>query len=236
MSAQSCAATSAHYWEQRSRRFAARGAGLAAVCSYGMPELYNRAIQYSQRLALAPHLRVPAGTRVLDVGCGIGRWSRLLAARGRLDDCFARLDRCGADPELVVLCKRCLSPDKADRPADAGELAKAVAYLRAVADERARQAELDRVKAEAEAKEQRKRRRVQLAFAAAVGVLLVGGGAVELDHRVDRGAAEQLLLVFELRSDRVEHLDRRADDLGADPVAGEQDNFGRHQARDGTRS
>ena len=75
-------AASAHYWEQRARRFAGHGQGLAAVCSYGMPELYNRAIQCSQRLALAPHLKVAAGTRVLDVGCGIGRWSRLLAARG----------------------------------------------------------------------------------------------------------------------------------------------------------
>jgi SAM-dependent methyltransferase len=70
------------YWEERARRFAASGAGLGAVCSYGMPLHYNRAIHLSQRLALAPWLRVPPGTRVLDVGCGVGRWSRLLAARG----------------------------------------------------------------------------------------------------------------------------------------------------------
>ena len=104
--------------------------------------------------------------------------------RAKLDDAFARLDACGADPELVALCKRCLAPEQADRPADAGEVAAAVAGLRAAADERARQAELDRVraegeraKAEAEAREQRKRRRVQLALAAAVGLLLAGGGA-----------------------------------------------------------
>lgn len=70
------------YWEERARRFAASGAGLAAVCSYGMPLHYNRLIHLSQRLALAPWLRVSAGARVLDVGCGVGRWSRLLAARG----------------------------------------------------------------------------------------------------------------------------------------------------------
>jgi ubiquinone/menaquinone biosynthesis C-methylase UbiE len=70
------------YWEDRARRFAAKGHGLAAVCSYGMPELYNRAIQLEQRLALRPWLRVAPGCRVLDVGCGVGRWSRLLAGRG----------------------------------------------------------------------------------------------------------------------------------------------------------
>jgi SAM-dependent methyltransferase len=70
------------YWEDRAQRFAGEGAGLAAVCAYGMPEFYNRTIQLEQRLALKPWLDVKPGTRVLDVGCGVGRWSRLLAARG----------------------------------------------------------------------------------------------------------------------------------------------------------
>jgi 2-polyprenyl-3-methyl-5-hydroxy-6-metoxy-1,4-benzoquinol methylase len=74
--------TSAIYWEQRARRFASSGEGLAAVCAYGMPDFYNRMIQRTQRRALAPWLQVSAGTRVLDIGCGVGRWSRLLASRG----------------------------------------------------------------------------------------------------------------------------------------------------------
>jgi SAM-dependent methyltransferase len=72
------------YWEDRARRFAVEGDGLAAVCAYGMPVFYNRAIDLEQRLALAPWLHVPCGCRVLDLGCGIGRWSRLLAARGAM--------------------------------------------------------------------------------------------------------------------------------------------------------
>ena len=73
-----------HYWEDRARRFAAEGTGLAAVCSYGMPEFYNRMIHRCQHRALAPWLDVAPDARVLDVGCGVGRWSSLLAARGAM--------------------------------------------------------------------------------------------------------------------------------------------------------
>ncbi len=72
----------AEYWEARARRFAVQGDGLAAVCSYGMPSFYNRLIHFCQRRALERWLKVSAGMRVLDVGCGVGRWSRLLASRG----------------------------------------------------------------------------------------------------------------------------------------------------------
>lgn len=70
------------YWEARAQRFAAEREGLAAVCAYGMPEFYNRAIHLQQHMALSPWLEVPPGTRVLDVGCGVGRWSRMLATQG----------------------------------------------------------------------------------------------------------------------------------------------------------
>jgi hypothetical protein len=105
---------------------------------------------------------------------------RVQAVRGKLEDCFARLDGCGAVPELVALCKKCLAFEPADRPADGGAVAAAVAGLRAAADERARRAELDKVRVEAEkgasearALERRKRRR--LAAAAVLAVAAVGG-------------------------------------------------------------
>jgi tetratricopeptide (TPR) repeat protein len=117
-----------------------------------------------------------------------------------LSDAYARLDACGAEPELVALGKRCLAAEKADRPANAFEVAETVATLRIAADERARRAELDRVraegeraKAEAESREQKKRRRVQLALAVAVALLVaVGGGFAwwnekqEADRRAER--------------------------------------------------
>lgn len=65
------ATTAASYWDERARRFALHGPGLAAVCSYGMPAFYNRYIDICQRRALAPWLRNPRASRKRDVGCGL---------------------------------------------------------------------------------------------------------------------------------------------------------------------
>ncbi len=107
---------------------------------------------------------------------------RVMAVRGTLEDCFARLDASGAEPELVALCKRCLAFEPADRPADAGAVAQAVADLRAEADERARCAELERVRIEGEqatalarAAERRKRRRLVLGAAALLALAAISG-------------------------------------------------------------
>src|SRR5262249_26673550 len=79
---------------------------------------------------------------------------RVLAVRGKLDDCLARVERCGAEPELVALCRQCLAFEPADRPRDAGEVAQAVARLRSAAEERARTAEREQAAAEARSAEQ----------------------------------------------------------------------------------
>jgi len=121
-----------------------------------------------------------------------GESSLLLAATGKLDAAFARLHACGAEPELIALAKRCLSPIRTDRPRDAGEVAAAVAAFRANAEARARRADLDRVRAEVEraaeaekATAERKKRRAQLSLAAAT-VLLVGLGGLERGGRRSR--------------------------------------------------
>jgi hypothetical protein len=94
---------------------------------------------------------------------------------GLLIDCFERLDASGADPDLIALAKRCLAPEKEKRPENGGTVAGEIARLRTAADERARQAELERTKADVMVKEQRRRRRVMLSSSAAViAVLLVG--------------------------------------------------------------
>ncbi|HEX5461164.1 MAG TPA: methyltransferase domain-containing protein [Steroidobacteraceae bacterium] len=77
-------ATAAEYWDERARRYALQGHGLAAVCSYGMPAFYNSYIDICQRRALRRWLSRAArpGSTALDVGCGVGRWSLELARRG----------------------------------------------------------------------------------------------------------------------------------------------------------
>jgi serine/threonine-protein kinase len=93
------------------------------------------------------------GTDVLD---RLGR-----TARGELGGAFTRLDGCGADAELVLLAKACLSPEQEKRPADGNAVAAAVAAYLAAAQERQRQAEMARARGE----EERQRRRKQLAQA-----------------------------------------------------------------------
>ena len=96
---------------------------------------------------------------------------RLMAIRGDTAEAFARLDASGADAELVALAKRCLAREHEERPRDAGEVARAVSAHLAAAEERARQAELDRVRAA----EERKRQRVLLAMVGLTMLLVLMG-------------------------------------------------------------
>jgi serine/threonine-protein kinase len=80
------------------------------------------------------------------------------AMRGDTADALARLEGCGADPEMVVLATDCLASEPVDRPRDAGVVAgRVTAYLTGV-QERLRATELARVEAQARAEEEAKRR------------------------------------------------------------------------------
>ncbi|QDU23699.1 tetratricopeptide repeat protein [Urbifossiella limnaea] len=117
------------------------------------------------------------------------------AARGDVEPAFARLDACGADADLVALCKHLLSPRAADRPADGEAVADAVAAYRAGVERRLREAEAERAAAGARAAEQRKKRRVQAALAVAVVAFaaVVGLGAWWQDRQAaDRRRQDEL--------------------------------------------
>jgi tetratricopeptide (TPR) repeat protein len=108
-----------------------------------------------------------------------------------LAEANARLDGCGADAELLALCRRCLSPDPAGRPAAGQAVADGLAaYLNGVqerfraaevarAAEAARAEEATRTAAEADerARAERRARRVQL-IAAGLSLLVLLGGIV----------------------------------------------------------
>jgi tetratricopeptide (TPR) repeat protein len=85
---------------------------------------------------------------------GVPPWElHLMAAAGDLADAFARLDRCGADPELTTVARDCLSPEREHRPGDAGAVAERVAAYLAGVQERLRRAELEKAAAQVRAEE-----------------------------------------------------------------------------------
>jgi serine/threonine-protein kinase len=112
------------------------------------------------------------------------------AARADLGATFARLDTCGADPELIRLARRSLAAEAAERPRDAAVLAAELAAHRESMEARLRQAELAQAEARAQAKGERKRRRLTLGLAVSVllTVLVVGGGL--LWYQYDRARRE----------------------------------------------
>jgi tetratricopeptide (TPR) repeat protein len=122
------------------------------------------------------------------------------AGAADLAEAHALLEGCGADAELVALCRRCLGPNPADRPANGQEVADGVtAYLDGV-QQRLLTAERERAVAVAREAEQRKRRRVQRALAAAVMLLLVGGGAFAWWQ--ERQASERIATEARLTGER----------------------------------
>ena len=105
------------------------------------------------------------------------------AGAADLAEAYARLDGCGADAELVALCRRCLSPSPADRPADGQAVADGLtAYLNGV-QERLQAAERERAVAVARAKR---------GTASAQGSTLAGGVAPGVH---DAGRAEHGVLL-----------------------------------------
>jgi eukaryotic-like serine/threonine-protein kinase len=100
------------------------------------------------------------------------------ATRADLGEAFERLDRSGAEGELVVLAKACLAAAPRDRPRDAGIVLTRLNLYLAGVQERLTAAGLARAQAEARAAEERKRRLLTMALAASVlAIALVSGGA-----------------------------------------------------------
>jgi WD40 repeat protein/serine/threonine protein kinase len=88
------------------------------------------------------------------------------ASRGKLDECFARLNSLASDPQLVAIAKRALAAEPEDRFRDAGLMEKAISgYLNAV-QERLKRAEIEKTKADARAEEEGRRRKLYFVISA----------------------------------------------------------------------
>lgn len=106
-----------------------------------------------------------------------------LASRGKLTDCFQRLDQCGADADLVALTKHCLELDPKDRPRHAGVLAERITkYLESVEMKLHASETEAAVQAERIQQQQRSARKLQKMIAGlavvsllAIGISLVAG-------------------------------------------------------------
>jgi tetratricopeptide (TPR) repeat protein len=112
------------------------------------------------------------------------------AARGDVADACDRLEACGADPELIGLCRACLAAEREDRPRDAGAVASRLASHLAGVQERLRAAEVAHAAelaraqeaerttalAEARARAERRARRMTTALAASLLALTTLGG------------------------------------------------------------
>ena len=100
---------------------------------------------------------------------------RLMAIAGKLDGAFRRLDECGAEPELIALCKRCLSFVPSSRPEHAGIVADEVGRIRLRTTQRIAELEIEKQTDAVRQAEQRKRRGLRNRAAGAIAAVLVLG-------------------------------------------------------------
>jgi serine/threonine-protein kinase len=103
---------------------------------------------------------------------------RMQARLGHLAPAYQRLEASAADPQLVALARACLEGLPQDRPADAGEVARAMAAYRAQLEETQRDVALRRAAGTGASGRQPGRRVVVLVLAALVGLVLAGVGAL----------------------------------------------------------
>ena len=90
----------------------------------------------------------------------------------------ARLDRCGADAELVDLARSCLTIDRDQRPANAAVVAERIATYRANTERRVHDAQMNAAEARGRAVEERKAHRLAMAVSYLVLVAIILGAGV----------------------------------------------------------
>jgi serine/threonine-protein kinase len=120
------------------------------------------------------------------------------AAHAKLGPARERIEASDADPALKKVCLDCLMTARAARPANAGQVAKAVHEYMVSVESRAREAQLEAEKARIKAAEERRARRLTVALAGAIAVaLLLGGGGFLWVNRLRAQHLDQTRTVVE---------------------------------------
>ncbi|MEZ6036342.1 MAG: tetratricopeptide repeat protein [Planctomycetota bacterium] len=144
---------------------------------------------------------------------GSGADTLTMAAMASLDDAYARLDACGADPELITLARRCLIPAPAARPRNAEVVAKVVHEHLVSVQTRAAQARVEAAEAEVRAEGLRRAQRLGIALTTAIAAGLVA--SLWLWRQADEAAVGEALA--------------RADAVAAAETARENESIARQQ-------
>ena len=116
------------------------------------------------------------------------------AERGDLKPVRDRLDRSGAEAELIAIAKDCLQPAKDDRPKNAAAVAERVSAFLSAAAERARRMEVSAERERSQAADERRKKRMVAVVAAflvviAAGVLAWFWSRAEQRHQVHHQVA-----------------------------------------------
>ena len=138
-----------------------------------------------------------------------------LVARGNTEECFQRLDQCGADRQLIELTKNCLAFELEDRPANAGEVADHVtAYLESV-ENQIKEAEIQRAEEKARTVEERKRLRTMLALATMILLMLtIAGGGWMWNQKQTAQRQREATQEFDSIINQAKLYQQRAENLG----------------------
>lgn len=96
------------------------------------------------------------------------------AERGDMGPVRERMDRSGAEAELIAIAKDCLQPSKDDRPKNAAAVAERVSAFLSAAAERARQMEISAERERSQAADERRKKRMVAVVAAFLVVIGAG--------------------------------------------------------------
>lgn len=122
------------------------------------------------------------------------------ASRGKLDDCMASLDACGADDDLITLTKHCLELEPVNRPRDAGVLAARVTHYLESVETKLRESETEAaVQNERLVQQQQSARKLRKLIAGLTAVSLITIGMSLVAGRFWTDAREEAIRANEQR-------------------------------------